>query len=135
VTAGNIAYTPRGMETIRQLEALWTYSWRCAQLPAYLPACDSFWTTAAVVAVAVFALVVLAIVRRIVRNVLAVRAEKERTAEEARFADPITLAKYKAETDKYFDVRQDDNVEKRIRDALDERRTGVSRKKDGSEQP
>jgi flagellar biosynthesis/type III secretory pathway M-ring protein FliF/YscJ len=132
VTAGNIAYTPRGMETIRQVEALWTYSWRCAQLPAYLPACDSFWTTAAVVAVAVFALVVLAIVRRIVRNVLAVRAEKERTAEEARFADPITLAKYKAETDKYFDPH-DESVEKRIRDALDERRTG--RKKDGTENP
>ena len=120
------------METIRQLEALWAYSWRCVRLPAYLPACDSFWTAAAIVAVAVFALVVLVIVRKIVRNVLAVRAEKARTSEEARFADPITLAKYKAETDKYFDAH-DESVEKRIRDALDERRTG--RKKDGTETP
>jgi flagellar biosynthesis/type III secretory pathway M-ring protein FliF/YscJ len=133
VTAGNIAYTPRGMGTIRQLEALWAYSWRCAQLPAHLPACDSFWTGAAIVAVVVFALIVLVIVRRIVRNLLAVRAERARTTEEERFADPITLAKYKAETDKYFDAHQDENVEKRIRDALDVRRTGVSRKKDGSE--
>jgi flagellar biosynthesis/type III secretory pathway M-ring protein FliF/YscJ len=111
------------METIRQLELLWAYASRCARLPAHVSECDGFWSAAAAVAVVVFVLVALAIVRRIVKNLLAVRAENERIAAEARVADPITLAKYQAETDKYFDPH-DESVEKRIKDALDERRTG-----------
>jgi len=121
------------METIRQLEALWAYASRCAQLPAHAPACDSFWNAAGIVAAVVFGLAVLYIVRRIVRNLLAVRAARMRELEEARIADPITLAKYKAETDKYLDVPADEDVQKRIRDALDERRLGTGRKREGVE--
>jgi flagellar biosynthesis/type III secretory pathway M-ring protein FliF/YscJ len=122
VTAGDIAYTPREMETLRQLEAWWAYASRCAQLPASTRACDSFWTAAATAAVAVAALVALYIVRKMVRNFLAVRAERARTLERARVADPGTMARHKADVDKLFAVSPEDNVEQRIREALDERK-------------
>jgi|SRR6266704_673482 len=127
------------METIRRLEALWTYSLRCAQAPASVPACDSFWTVAAVLAVAAAALVAVYILRQMARNFLEVRAERMRLAERARVADEDTLARYKADTDKLFAVSPREDVEQRIRQALDERKLGdqqrpppgASRKQEG----
>jgi len=112
------------METIRQLEALWTYSLRCARAPASVPACDSFWTVAAIVAVAAIALVALYIIRQMARNILAVRAERMRVAERARVADEDTMAQYKADIDKLFAVSPEEDVKQRIRQALDERKIG-----------
>ena len=126
------------METIRQLEALWAYALRCAQAPATLPACDSFWTWAAIVAVAAVALVVLYILRQMVRNLLAVRAERQRLAERARVADDATMAQYKVESEKLYPDPPQEDIEQRIRQALDERkikdqwqRPGASRKREG----
>jgi hypothetical protein len=127
------------METIRQLEALWTYSLWCSQAPAYLPACDSFWNGVADAAIAASALTVLYILRNMVRNFLAVRAEAMRIAATRRVADEDTLAQYKADTDKLFAVSPQEDVKGRIRQALDERRLGnqqqrspgASRKQEG----
>ena len=128
------------METLRRLEALWTYSLRCVQAPASAPACDSFWTAAGFVAVAAVALVALYILRRMVRNLLAVRAERIRVAERARIADEDTMAQYKADIDKLFAVSPQEDVEQRIKQALEERKTkdqwqrpGAGRKKEGPE--
>jgi len=122
VTAGDIAYTPREMETIWQLQAWWAYASRCVQLPASTRACDSFWAGAGIAAVAVAALVALVIVRKMVGNFLAVRAERERALERARVADPSTMALHRADVEKLFAVSPEDNVEQRIREALDERK-------------
>ncbi len=128
------------METLRRLEALWTYSLRCVQAPASAPACDSFWTAAGILAVAAVALVALYILRRMVRNLLAVRAERIRVAERARIADEDTMAQYKADIDKLFAVSPQEDVEQRIKQALEERKTkdqwqrpGAGRKKEGPE--
>jgi len=128
------------METLRRLEALWTYSLRCVQAPASAPACDSFWTAAGFVAVAAVALVALYILRRMMRNLLAVRAERIRVAERARIADEDTMAQYKADIDKLFAVSPQEDVEQRIKQALEERKTkdqwqrpGAGRKKEGPE--
>ncbi|HLQ01117.1 MAG TPA: hypothetical protein VK143_02330 [Burkholderiales bacterium] len=128
------------METIRRLEALWTYSLRCAQAPVSAPACDSFWTAAGIVAVAAVALVALYILRRMVRNLVAVRDERIRVAERARIADEDTMAQYKADTDKLFAASSQENVEQQIKQALEERkkkdqwqRPGAGSKKDGPE--
>jgi flagellar biosynthesis/type III secretory pathway M-ring protein FliF/YscJ len=91
-----------------------------------------------VAAVAAGALIALYILRPMVRNFLEVRAENIRVAERARVADENTMAQYKADTDKLFTVSPEENVERRIRQALDERkleepfgRPGASRKKEG----
>ena len=112
------------METIRQLEAWWVYASRCAQAPANLPACDSFWNWAAVAVVVAIGLTALYILRQMVRNFLAVRAERTRAAEEKRVADGDTMAQYKADTDKLFAVSPEEDVKGRIRQALDQRKLG-----------
>ena len=139
VTACDIAYTPRDMETIRQLEAWWNYASRCAALPADAPVCDSFWNVIAIIVAGVFALVALYIIRRMVRNFLVVRAEKVRIAERARVADADTMARHKADIDKQYAVEGEGSVEDRIRRALDQRKTeewgrpGASRNTSGSD--
>jgi len=111
------------METIRQLKALWAYASWCAQAPASAPACDSFWTWAAVAAVTAFALIGLYIVRKMARNFRAVRAERQRLAEASRVADPDTMSRYRVEDEKLHpDLPQQEGIERRIRQALDERK-------------
>jgi hypothetical protein len=125
------------METIRQLEALWAYASRCAQAPANLPACDSFWTGVALAVVVAAAGIALCVIRKMVRNFLAVRAERRRLAEGARIADPDTMSKYRVDSEKFHPDLPKEDIEKRIRQALDERklepqvrRPGAARKKD-----
>jgi len=111
------------METIRQLEALWRYASLCAQAPASLPECDSFWTGAAIVTVAAVALAALYILRRMTKNFFAVRAERARLAAASRVADPETMSRYRVEYEKLHpDPAQKEGIERRIRQALDERK-------------
>src|SRR5216683_4495203 len=111
------------METIRQLKALWAHASWCAQAPASAPACDSFWTWAAVAVVTAFALIGLYIVRKMARNFLAVRADRQRLAEASRVADPDTMSRYRVEPEKFHpDPPQQEDIERRIRQALDERK-------------
>ncbi|HMH17971.1 MAG TPA: hypothetical protein VK572_07455 [Burkholderiales bacterium] len=112
------------METIRQLAVLWNYSLRCAQASALVPACNSFWSWVTGGAVVAGVLIALYILRKMVRNFLAVRAEAMRIAEGKRVADDDTLALYKADTDKLFAVSPQEDVKERIRQALDERKLG-----------
>ena len=111
------------METIRQLKALWAYVSWCAQAPAAAPACDSFWTWTAVAVVTAFALIGLYIVRKMAKNFLAVRAERRRLAEASRVADPDTMSRYRVNPEKFHpDPPQEEEIERRIRQALDERK-------------
>ena len=110
------------METIRQLKAFWAYASRCAQAPANVPACDSFWNWTAVAAAAVIVLIALHILRRMARNFLAVRAERQRLAERARVADPDTMARYRVESEKFYSDPPQEDIQERIRQLLDERK-------------
>jgi len=111
------------METIRQLKALWAYASWCAQAPAAAPACDSFWTWTAVAVVTVFALIGLYIIRRMAKNFLAVRAERQRLAEASRVAEPDTMSRYRVDPEKFHpDPQQQEGIERRIRQALDEKK-------------
>ena len=111
------------MEAIWQLKALWAYSSWCAQAPAATPACDSFWTWAAVAAVTAFALIGLYIVRKMAKNFLAVRAERRRLAEASRVAEPDTMSRYRVDPEKFHpDPPQQEGMERRIRQALDEKK-------------
>ena len=111
------------METIRQLKALWAYVSWCAQAPAAAPACDSYWTWAAIAVVTTFALIGLYILRQMAKNFLAVRAERRRLAEAARVADPDTMSRYRVDPEKFHpDPPQEEGIERRIRQALDEKK-------------
>jgi hypothetical protein len=111
------------METIRQLKVLWAYTSWCAQAPASAPACDSFWTWVAVAAVTACALIGLYIIRKMAKNFLAVRAERQRLAEASRVADSDTMSRYRVEYEKLHpDPPQQEGIERRIRQALDERK-------------
>ncbi len=112
------------METIRQLKALWAYASWCAQAPAAAPACDSFWTWTAVAVIAAFGLIGLYILRKMAKNFLAVRAERRRHAEASRAADPDTMSRYRVDPEKFHaDPPQDEDIERRIRQALEERKS------------
>ena len=128
------------METVRQLQALWAYSLRCAQAPANLPACDSFWTGVTLAVVAVAALIALYVLRKMVRNFLAVRAERQRLAESSRIADADTMSKYRVDSEKLHPDPPQEDIEQRIRRAIDEKKLGdqtrrpaVARKKENPE--
>ncbi len=111
------------METIRQLKALWAYASWCAQAPASVLACDSFWTWTGVAVVTAFALIGLYIVRKMAKNFLAVRAERRRLDEASRVADPDTMSRYRVDPAKFHpDPPQQEGVERRIRQALDRRK-------------
>jgi len=119
---------------MRYLEAGWGYASRCAQAPLSTPACDAFWIWVGVA----LALVVLLVVRKAVRHMLAVLAARRRQAELARVADQETMAQYKVDLDKLHAGSQDEDVERQIRRALDERklkeqwqRPGATGKKEG----
>src|SRR5258708_20575573 len=104
------------METIWQLKALWAYASWCAQAPASVPACDSFWTWMAVAVVTACALIGLYIIRKMARNFLAVRAERKRLAEASRVADPETMSRYRVEDEKLHpDLPPPEAIERRIR--------------------
>lgn len=111
------------METIRQLRELWAYASWCTQAPAAAPACDSFWTWTAVAVAAAFALIGLYILRKMAKNFLAVRAERRRLAEASRVADPVTMSRYRVDPEKLHpDPPQEEDIERRIRQALDEKK-------------
>lgn len=121
---------------LRQFEAWWAYTLRCAQSPG----CDSFWTWVWLAALAAVVLVGLLVLRRVVRNFLAEQAERMRLAERARVADAETMAQYKVDADKLYSGPEQADVERRIRQALEERkakdqwqRPGAPGKKDGAE--
>lgn len=68
------------------------------------------------------ALIALYILRKMVKNFLAVRAERRRLAEEKRVAGEDTMGNYKVEADKLYAGPREEDVERRIRQALDERK-------------
>ena len=121
---------------IRQLEAWWGYTLRCAQSPG----CDSTWTWVTIAAVVV-ALTGLVILRKMVRKYFAYSAERLRVAEKARVADVETLSRYRVDSDKFYAGQEQADIEQRIRQALEERkakdqgqpRPGASGRSDGTE--
>jgi len=103
---------------LRQIEAWWAYTLRCAKSPG----CDSFWTWVWLGALALAVFVGLPLLRKVVRDFLAEKAERMRLAERARVADPETMSRYKLETGKLYEGAEQVDVEQRIRQALEERK-------------
>jgi flagellar biosynthesis/type III secretory pathway M-ring protein FliF/YscJ len=104
--------------TLRQIGDWWAYTLRCAQSPG----CDMFWTWVWLAALAAVVFVGLPLLRKMLRNFLSDRAERMRLAERARVADAETLSRYRVDADKLYAVPEQEDVERRIRQALEERK-------------
>ena len=121
---------------VRQLEAWWAYTLRCARSPG----CDSTWTWVTIAAVAA-ALIGLVILRKMLRKYFAYSAERLRLAEMGRVADAETMSQYRVDSDRLYAGHEQADVEQRIRQALEERkakdqgqpRPGGSGRSDGTE--
>ena len=104
--------------TLRQLGNWWAYTLRCAQSPG----CDMFWTWVWLAVLAGVVFVGLPLLWKLVGGLLAERAERMRLAERARVADAETLSRYRVDPDKLYAVSEQADVERRIRQALEERK-------------
>src|SRR6266571_1198394 len=110
-------------ETVDSLNAFARATGLLSRAPAAAPVCDPFWTGVAVAAVTAFALIGLYIMRKMAKNFLAVRAERQRLAEASRVADPVTMSRYRVDPEKFHpDPPQEEGMERRIRQALDEKK-------------
>lgn len=103
---------------LRQIEAWWAYTLRCARSPG----CESLWTWVWLGALALAVFVGLHVLRKVAGNFLAEKTERMRVAERARVADPETMSRYRLETDKLYEGAEREDVEQRIRQALEERK-------------
>src|SRR5260221_730602 len=112
------------MEAMRRLESLWIYASLCAQAPANLPECDSFWTGAVIFGGAAFPLVALYILPQMAGNFRAGRAERQGLAEGRRWANRDAMSKYRADGEKLYPDPPQEDIERRIRQTLDERKPG-----------
>ena len=110
------------------LEGMWGYASRCGHAPVSAPGCGAFWTWAGIAA----GLVVLLVVRDVVGRLRAAIVSRKRQAELARVADRETMANYRADLEKLYSGSQDEDVEQRIRRALDERKLMDQRQPKGA---
>ena len=104
--------------TLPRLGEWWAYTLRCAQSPG----CDMFWTWVWLAVLAVVVFVGLPLLRKVIRDFLAERAERMRLAERGRVADAETLSRFRVDTDKLYSGAEQEDVERRIRQALEERK-------------
>jgi len=104
--------------TLRQIGEWWAYTLRCAQSPG----CDMFWTWVGLAVFAAVFFIGLPLLLRLVKDLLAEKAERMRLAERARVADAETLSRYRVDTDKLYAGAEQEDVERRIRQALEERK-------------
>src|SRR5260221_10628972 len=113
------------MEAMRRLESLWIYASLCAQAPANLPECDSFWTGAFIVGGAACALVALYILRQMAGNFLAVGAERQRPGGSSRLAAPDTMSKYRVHGAKLYPHPPPEHIQRRLPQPLEDRQPGA----------
>lgn len=103
---------------VRHLETWWAHASRCAQSPISAPVCSEFRTWAGVAA----AVGVFIVIWKTTKYLTAVLVARRHRADMARVADEETMARYRADIDKLHAGSQDEDVEQRIRLALDERK-------------
>ena len=109
-------------QVTRQIEFAWAHLSSCLAAPMSAPACKSFWTGATIVAIAIGLLVLWKLLAWLLRSILLWFADRRRRAREHEIADPDTMARFKVDDNKLFSTPGQDDVQKRIRDALDQKK-------------
>lgn len=109
-------------QIIRQIELGWAYVSACAGAPLTAPACKSvrIWVTIALLAIGLF--VLWKLLAWMVRPLLAWFAEMRLRARERAVADADTMARFRVDDKKLFAVPGEEDVQQKIRDALDKKK-------------
>ena len=106
----------------RQLEAWWAYTSWCSGQPLSAPACRTFWTGVAVVGVIVGLFIAWKVLTSLLRPLRLWLDERRRLAKEAEVADAATMAQYKVDDSKLHAGPGQEDVERKIREALLEKK-------------
>jgi len=111
-------------EWLKSLDPLVAYLSFCLSQPMQAPACRQFWTWSMIAAFAVALAAALALAWRFVSYKLKLAAALRAQRERERIADEETLARYRWSGEDVVtgDAAAGDDVEARIRAALEERR-------------
>jgi hypothetical protein len=109
-------------QVMRQIELGWAYVTSCLAAPLSAPACKTFWTWTSVAGVAVGLFVLWKVLAWLLRPLQLWLEDRRRRARERELADPDTMARYKVDDNKLFSAPGEDDVQQRIRDALDRKK-------------
>jgi len=109
-------------QVMRQIEFAWAYVSSCLAAPMSAPACKSFWTWTTVAAIAIGLIVLWKLLAWLLRPFRLWLADRRRRAREQEVADADTMARFKVDDNKLFSAPGQDDVQKRIRDALDQKK-------------
>ena len=107
---------------MRQIEFAWAYVSSCLAAPMSAPACKSFWTWTTVAAIAIGLIVLWKLLAWLLQPFRLWLADRRRRAREQEVADADTMARFKVDDNKLFSAPGQDDVQKRIRDALDQKK-------------
>jgi len=109
-------------QVMRQIEFAWAYVSSCLAAPMSAPACKSFWTWTTVAAIAIGLIVLWKLLAWLLQPFRLWLADRRRRAREQEVADADTMARFKVDDNKLFSAPGQDDVQKRIRDALDQKK-------------
>ena len=109
-------------QIMRQLDAWWAHATWCLGAPAATPACKTFWTWTAVAAAAIGLLVAWKAIGWFTRPLRLWLEERRLRARERKVADEATMAQYKVDDTKLYSSPPQENVERKIREALLEKK-------------
>jgi len=109
-------------QAARYIEFAWVYVSSCLTAPMSAPACKSFWTWTSVAAAAVGLFVLWKLLAWLLRPLRVWFQDRTRRAHEQEVADADTMARFKVDENKLFSAPGPDDVQKRIRDALDQKK-------------
>ena len=112
----------------RQAEIGWAHLVSCVGGPLTAPACKSAWTWVTLALLAVGLVFLWKLLAWLLRPLRIRLAEMRMRAREREVADADTMARYKVDDDKLFSGPAQDDVERRIREAL------LQKKRDEQEQ-
>jgi len=114
------------VEILRQLtrhvEIGWAHISACAGAPFSAPACKSPWTWATLALLAMGLILLWKVLAWMLRTLATWIADTRMRAREHQVADAETMARYKVDDNKLFSAPGEDNVQQKIREALDKKK-------------
>lgn len=117
----------------KTLEPYLAYAAQCFPLPMQTPACRPFWTWLMIGSFSLSAVIALAIIWKIVSYRLKLAAALRAQEERDRLPDEATMSRVRWPGDKAYSGELDgEEIDRRIREAVDRRRREEAARKDGS---
>ena len=111
------------------LEQLFAYASYCIQQPIQAPACQPFWRWTMIASLALGGLVALVLLWKLISYQLKLAAARKAQAERERI-DYDAIARARWDGDNAFGELSREEIERRVREAVDEKRLADARNND-----